>query len=103
MDSSAGLPLASAQAIHRRLASEVVWCPEDEYRIASVGHDGHLNILDPRSPKMPLQTLRVGGTARNPVKLLCATWLGRDTLAAGGSDGKVLRIRAANSTLPDDE
>merc|ERR1712046_180041 len=93
-DSAAGLPLASAQAVHSRLCSEVSWCPEDSYRIASVGHDGKLCIWDPRSPKMPLQTLRVGGTARNPVKLLCATWLGRDTLAAGGSDGKVLHIKA---------
>merc|ERR1711865_438880 len=83
LDSSVGLPLTSAQAVHRRLSSEVAWCPEDEYRIASVGHDGQLCILDPRSPKMPLQTMSASGSARSPVKLLCATWLGRDTLAAG--------------------
>jgi len=102
LDSAAGLPLASAQALHKRLASQVVWCPEDEYRIASVGHDGQLCILDPRSPKMPLQTLKVGGSARSPVKVLCATWLGRDTLAAGGSDGKVLRVKANASALDED-
>merc|ERR1719263_573232 len=49
LDAAAGLPLTSAQAVHRRQASEVVWCPDDDYRIASVGHDGHLCILDPRS------------------------------------------------------
>lgn len=104
LDSAAGLPLASAQALHRRLASQVVWCPEDAFRIASVGHDGQLCILDPRSPKMPLQTLRAGGgSTRSPVKLLCASWLGRDEIAAGGSDGKVLRVRVGNSALPDDD
>jgi hypothetical protein len=51
---------------------------------------------------MPLQTLKVGGSARSPVKVLCATWLGRDTLAAGGSDGKVLRVRANASALDED-
>lgn len=102
LDSATGLPLTSAQAVHRRLASQVVWCPEDAFRIASVGHDGQLCILDPRSPKMPLQTLRVGKSTRNPVKLLCATWLGRDVLAAGGSDGKVLHIKAQCPELPDE-
>lgn len=102
LDSSAGLPLTSAQAVHRRLSSEVAWCPDDAYRIASVGHDGQLCILDPRSPKMPLQTLRaLGGTARSPTKLLCVSWLGRDVLVAGGSDGKVLHIKAQSPELPE--
>lgn len=102
LDSAAGLPLSSAQAVHRRLTSEVAWCPEDAFRIASVGHDGQLCILDPRSPKMPLQTVRMAGSTRSPVKLLCVTWLGRDALAAGGSDGKVLRISAQQPALPDE-
>lgn len=101
LDSATGLPLAAAQQVHKRLASQVAWCPEDAYRIASVGHDGQLCILDPRSPKMPLQTVRMGTSSRNPVKLLCTTWLGRDVLAAGGSDGKVLRISAQTPKLPE--
>lgn len=92
LDASAGLPLASAQAPHRRLVAQVAWCPEDANRIASVGHDGNMCILDPRSPKMPLTSLRLGRTGSVPTKLLCLTWLGRDGLAVGGSDGKVVQV-----------
>lgn len=92
LDASTGLPLASAQAPHRRLAAQVVWCPEECNRIASVGHDGHLCILDPRSPKMPLQSVRIGNPGPIPTKLLCCAWLSRDSLVVGGSDGKVVRI-----------
>jgi len=92
LDATSGLPLMSAQAPHQRLVSRVAWCPEDAMRLASVSHDGHLCILDPRSPKMPLQALKLGKTGPDPTKLLCATWLGRDSLAVGGSDGKVVRI-----------
>eukprot|EP00931_Biecheleriopsis_adriatica_P068590 TRINITY_DN42519_c0_g1_i1.p1 TRINITY_DN42519_c0_g1~~TRINITY_DN42519_c0_g1_i1.p1 ORF type:complete len:470 (-),score=103.29 TRINITY_DN42519_c0_g1_i1:31-1416(-) len=102
LDASAGLPLAYAQSPHRRLASQAVWCPEDANRIASVGHDGHLCILDPRSPKMPLQTLLVGKQGPMPNKLLCATWLAKDALAVGGSDGKVVRVSLASSEQSDD-
>merc|ERR1712203_490132 len=92
LDASAGLPLTSAQSAHSRLASQVVWCPEDATRLASVGHDGHLRILDPRSPKMPLQSVRVGKGDSVPTKLLCVSWLGKDALVVGGSDGRVVRI-----------
>lgn len=92
LDASAGLPLASAQAPHRRLVAQVSWCPEDANRIASVGHDGNMCILDPRSPKMPMTSVRLGRTGSVPTKLLCLTWLGRDSLAVGGSDGKVVQV-----------
>jgi ribosome biogenesis protein YTM1 len=92
LDSTTGLPLNSAQVPHRRLTSKVAWCPEDATRIASVGHDGRLCILDPRSPKMPLQSVQVGKGMPCPTKLLCLTWLARSTLAIGGSDGKVHRV-----------
>eukprot|EP00933_Yihiella_yeosuensis_P062080 TRINITY_DN65002_c0_g1_i1.p1 TRINITY_DN65002_c0_g1~~TRINITY_DN65002_c0_g1_i1.p1 ORF type:complete len:462 (-),score=91.78 TRINITY_DN65002_c0_g1_i1:62-1447(-) len=100
LDSSAGLPLVSAQGTHRRLASQVVWCPEDSNRIASVGHDGKLCILDPRSPKMPLQSLQVGKAGPMPTKLLCAAWLAKDELAVGGSDGKVVKVSLSKTKLP---
>mmetsp|Transcript_10891 Transcript_10891/g.28162 ORF Transcript_10891/g.28162 Transcript_10891/m.28162 type:complete len:474 (+) Transcript_10891:92-1513(+) len=102
LDSSAGLPLTSAQSPHRRLASEVAWCPVDEQRLASVGHDGSLCILDPRSPKMPLQRVRLGKPGPVPTKLLCVTWLAREELAVGGSDGKVVRIMLNRSKGADD-
>jgi len=102
LDASTGLPLTSAQPLHRRLAAQVAWCPEDAYRIASAGHDGNLCIVDPRSPKMPLQSVCVGKAGRNPTKVLCVTWLGRETLAAGGSDGKVVRVTARTAQLPDE-
>jgi len=93
LDVTAGLPLSSAQVPHRRMASQVAWCPLDVTRLASVGHDGFLNILDPRSPKMPLQSLKLGAKGGvNPTKLLCCNWLSRDELALGGSDGKVVRV-----------
>jgi len=100
LDATAGMPLMSAQAPHRRLVSQVVWCPEDPTRLASVGHDGHLCILDPRSPKMPLQALKLGKAGPSPTKLLCTTWLGRDELAVGGSDGKVVRVSLTSAKLP---
>jgi len=103
LDATAGLPLMSAQAPHRRLVSKVAWCPEDAMRLASVSHDGHLCILDPRSPKMPLQSLRLGKTGPDPTKLLCATWLARDALAVGGSDGKVVRVSLNSGKLPTGE
>jgi len=65
--------------------------------VASVGHDGMLCIIDPRSPKMPLQSVKVGKGGVCPNKLLCVTWLSRDELAAGGSDGKVVRINLDTS------
>jgi len=104
LDSAAGLPLTSAQAVHRRLAAQVAWCPDDAYRIASVGHDGHLCILDPRSPKMPLQTVSMRSSGRNPIKVLCVDWLESDVLAVGGSDGKVVRVttKQADPTSMDD-
>lgn len=92
LDSSASLSLHSAQSPHRRFASQVVWSPVDSTRLASVGHDGSLCILDPRSPKMPLQRARLGKEGPAPTKLLCVTWLGREELAVGGSDGKVVRV-----------
>merc|ERR1712232_830892 len=92
LDITAGLPLTSAQVPHRRLASQVAWCPLDATRIASVGHDGQLCILDPRSPKMPLQSLKLGPKGPCPTKLLCLCWLSNSSLALGGSDGKVVRI-----------
>jgi len=92
LDVTAGLPLSSTQVPHRRMASQVCWCPEDATRLASVGHDGQLCILDPRSPKMPLQSLRFGAKGLKPTKLLCASWLGRDKLVLGGSDGKVVQV-----------
>lgn len=98
LDASSGLPLGSAQAPHRRLAAQVAWCPQDNNRIASVGHDGHLCILDPRSPKMPVQSVRVGATGPIPTKLLCCAWLSRDSLVVGGSDGKVVRIGLTTAT-----
>lgn len=97
LDMSAGLSLASSQVPHRRLCSQVAWCPEDVNRIASVGHDGRLNLLDPRSPKMPLQALRIGKTGACPTKLLCMAWLGRDDLVVGGSDGRVIRVSTASA------
>lgn len=99
LDATAGLPLASAQIPHKRLASQAVWCPEDANRIASVGHDGQLCILDPRSPKMPLVSIQVGKAGPTPTKLLCAAWLSREDLAVGGSDGKVVRV-SLSSKLP---
>eukprot|EP00930_Biecheleria_cincta_P046513 TRINITY_DN32085_c0_g1_i1.p1 TRINITY_DN32085_c0_g1~~TRINITY_DN32085_c0_g1_i1.p1 ORF type:complete len:470 (+),score=96.40 TRINITY_DN32085_c0_g1_i1:25-1410(+) len=95
LDASAGLPLLHAQTPHGRLASQVVWSPQDANRLASVGHDGRLCILDPRSPKMPLQTVQVGRQGPMPNKLLCAAWLAPDALAVGGSDGKVVRVSLA--------
>jgi ribosome biogenesis protein YTM1 len=92
LDQTAGLPLSSAQVPHTRMASQVAWCPMDSTRLASVGHDGMLCILDPRSPKMPLQSLKLGAKGPIPTKLLCVCWLGRDALVVGGSDGKVVRI-----------
>mmetsp|Transcript_4265 Transcript_4265/g.12081 ORF Transcript_4265/g.12081 Transcript_4265/m.12081 type:complete len:457 (-) Transcript_4265:35-1405(-) len=92
LDSSAGLPLSSTQSPHRRLASQVVWCPEDETRLASVGHDGLLCVLDPRSPKMPLLSVCVGKSMPVPTKLLCVSWLGRDAVVVGDSDGKVTQV-----------
>jgi len=100
LDASSGLPLAAAQSPHKRLASQVVWCPEDAHRIASVGHDGRLCILDPRSPKMPLQTVQVGTAGPVPTKVLCAAWLSRDELAVGGSDGKVVRVSLSSGGQP---
>eukprot|EP00421_Protoceratium_reticulatum_P010188 CAMPEP_0168403134 /NCGR_PEP_ID=MMETSP0228-20121227/23974_1 /TAXON_ID=133427 /ORGANISM="Protoceratium reticulatum, Strain CCCM 535 (=CCMP 1889)" /LENGTH=233 /DNA_ID=CAMNT_0008416731 /DNA_START=39 /DNA_END=736 /DNA_ORIENTATION=+ len=87
LDSTAGLPLASTQLPHQRLVSQVAWCPEDPLRIASVGHDGKLCILDPRSPQMPLQAVQIGKAGHLPNKLLCVSWLSRDAVAVGGSDG----------------
>lgn len=92
LDSTSGLPLASAQMPHKRLTSEVVWCPRDVNRIASVGHDGRFCVLDPRSPKMPLQSIRLGKAGLCPTKLMCAAWLSRHHAAVGGSDGRVVRI-----------
>jgi len=103
LDASSGSQLASAQQPHRRMASQVQWNPEDVHRIASVGHDGHLCVIDPRSPKMPLQTLRVGREGIVPTKLLCMAWLGRDMLVVGGSDGKVVRINVGDSKPKDDD
>lgn len=100
LDSTAGLPLTSAQAPHRRLVSQVAWCPEDALRIASVGHDGRLCILDPRSPKMPLQSVQVGKPGPSPTKLLCLAWLARDMLAVGGSDGRIVRVTCGPAKLP---
>lgn len=99
LDASAGLPLNSAQAPHQRMASEVKWCPLDANRLASVGHDGRLCILDPRSPKMPIQAIRIGKQGVCPTKLLCVDWLARNELAVGGSDGKVVRITVGSSEL----
>lgn len=92
LDVTSALPLGSAQVPHRRLASQVAWCPADATRIASVGHDGQLCILDPRSPKMPLQTLKLGPKGPCPTKLLCLCWLSKTSIAIGGSDGKVTRV-----------
>jgi len=92
LDASAGLPLASAQSPHRRLASQVAWCPLDAQRLASAGHDGSVCVLDPRSPRMPLQRVRLGKPGPVPTKMLCLTWLSRDEIAVGGSDGKVVRL-----------
>jgi len=103
LDISTGLPLASAQVPHRRLASQVAWCPVDANRIASAGHDGRVCILDPRSPKMPLQAIHVGKAGRNPTKLLCLAWLSGDALAVGGSDGRVVQVSLGHSKVPDDE
>lgn len=65
---------------------------EDANRLASVGHDGHLCILDPRCLRMPLQAVPVGKQVPTPNKLLCVAWLSKDTLVVGASDGKVSRI-----------
>ncbi|CAK0830473.1 unnamed protein product [Prorocentrum cordatum] len=65
---------------------------QDANRIASVGHDGNMCILDPRSPKMPMTSVRLGRTGSVPTKLLSLAWLGRDGLAVGGSDGKVVQV-----------
>eukprot|EP00929_Paragymnodinium_shiwhaense_P001811 TRINITY_DN10201_c0_g1_i1.p1 TRINITY_DN10201_c0_g1~~TRINITY_DN10201_c0_g1_i1.p1 ORF type:complete len:462 (+),score=83.87 TRINITY_DN10201_c0_g1_i1:60-1445(+) len=92
LDVTAGLPLSSAQVPHSRMASQVAWCPMDVMRLASVGHDGKFNILDPRSPKMPLQTMSLGAKGVNPTKLLCVCWLGADDVVVGGSDGRVVKI-----------
>merc|ERR1712232_995469 len=92
LDASAGLPLTSAQSAHRRLASRVTWCPQDAMRLASVGHDGQLRILDPRSPQMPLQSMRIGKAGAIPTKLLALSWLSREALAVGGSDGRVVYV-----------
>lgn len=92
LDSSSGLPLLSASAPHRRLSTEVAWSPYNEHRIASVGHDGSLCILDPRSPKMPLQAIAIGNPYPCPTKVLCVAWLADDRLAMGTADGKVLRV-----------
>jgi len=94
LDATSGLPLTSAQAPHRRKASQAAWCPMDQYRIASVGHDGLLCILDPRSPKMPLQQSRIGKKEPGgvPVKLLSVSWLSRNRVVTGGSDGKVVTV-----------
>mmetsp|Transcript_69931 Transcript_69931/g.130696 ORF Transcript_69931/g.130696 Transcript_69931/m.130696 type:complete len:470 (+) Transcript_69931:71-1480(+) len=92
LDASTGLSLISAQTPHKRMASQVAWCPTDEQRIASVGHDGLLCVLDVRSPKMPVQSLRLGTPFPMPTKVLCLAWLSADDIAVGGSDGKVLRI-----------
>jgi len=100
LDVTSALPLASAQAPHNRLVSQVAWCPQDGNKIASVGHDGRLCILDPRSAKMPVQIARVGAPGPRPTKLLCAAWLDRDALAVGGSDGKVVRIAVGAGRLP---
>lgn len=99
LDASAGLPLTSSQLAHRRMASQAVWCPEDAHRIACVGHDGYLCVLDPRSPKMPLQRVRIGKPgASSPTKLLCCTWLSRDAVVVGGSDGRVIRVGGFGSS-----
>lgn len=92
LDATAGLPLAVAMAPHRRQAAQVAWCPDDANRIASVGHDGFLCILDPRSPKMPLQTVKVGKPYPCPTRLLCLSWLSAEAIALGGSDGNVVRV-----------
>lgn len=95
MDSGTALQARSAQIPHRRLAAQVMWCPHDANRIASVGYDGHLCILDPRSPKMPVQDIRCGDPGPSPTSLLCIGWLSHDALVAGGSDGKVQHIKLA--------
>lgn len=92
LDASAGLPLLAAQVTHQRMAQQVAWCNEDANRLASVGHDGHLCILDPRCLRMPLQAVPVGKQVPTPNKLLCVAWLSKDTLVVGASDGKVSRI-----------
>lgn len=92
LDASAGMPLSSSQVPHRRLVSQVVWCPLDAQRIASVGHDGNLCVLDPRSPRLPLQRVRIGKLGPVPTKILCAAWLAKDVLVVGGSDGRVVRV-----------
>jgi len=102
LDSSAGLPLHSAQSPHRRLASQVQWSPLDANRLASCGHDGCLCVLDVRSPKMPLQRMRLGKTGPVPTKQLCLAWLGSEEIAVGGSDGKVLRVVLGGGKLPED-
>jgi len=101
LDASAGLPLSSTQLPHRRLASQAVWHPTEENRIASVGHDGCVCVLDPRSPKMPLQKIRLGKPGPVPTKLLCVDWLGREELAVGGSDGRVVRLSMAQGKAAD--
>lgn len=97
LDASAGLQLLAAQPTHRRMASQVAWCRQDPHRIASVGHDGHLCIIDPRSLKLPLQSVPVGKQVPTPNKLLCVAWLAKDALAVGGSDGKVVRVSLSAS------
>lgn len=99
LDASAGLPLLAAQVTHQRMAQQVAWCNEDANRLASVGHDGHLCILDPRSLRMPLQAVPVGKQAPFPNKLLCVAWLSKESLVVGGSDGKVLRISLASEEV----
>lgn len=102
LDASAGLPLSSTQLPHSRMASQVVWHPTEVNRLASVGHDGNLCVLDPRSPKMPLQKVRIGKSGPVPTKLLCVTWLGREELAVGGSDGRVVRLTMTQGKAVDE-
>jgi len=102
LDASAGLPLSSTQLPHRRLATQAVWHPTEEHRLASVGHDGCVCVLDPRSPKMPLQKVRLGKAGPVPTKQTCVTWLSRDELVVGGSDGRVVRLTIGEGKAKDD-
>lgn len=86
---------------HASFVSAVAWCPWEEHRLLSCGHDGALKVWDVRAA-MPLHTARPGATKGGksgaaakggatvagepgaPDRLLAATWV-RGTEAGGGA------------------
>lgn len=88
-DTNSSMALVVAMHPHHRLTSQVEWCQDNANNIASVGHDGVVNLIDPRSPTMPVQSFQMPSPGKHPSKVLCAAWLNSSSLVTGSSDGQV--------------